>query len=71
MTPLEKIIRCMDPRYDLVVRRAMARGILKQYNEEIAGDIRTSGFLRDHTDDHMADCNAAADVAEAHTPKEG
>lgn len=35
---------------------------LKMYAHELAEAIRNSESLRNHTDDHMGDCNAAADL---------
>lgn len=45
-------------------RRAeqVADGVLAQHARELAEKIRNSPELRDLTDDHMSDCNAAADL---------
>lgn len=37
-------------------------GLLDDYAHELAEEIRNSDELRDFTDDHMSDCNAAADL---------
>ncbi|GAA3018524.1 hypothetical protein [Streptomyces fulvorobeus] len=39
----------------------LAEHILARHAHELAEQIRNSGRLRDITDDHMSDCNAAAD----------
>ena len=41
--------------------------ILSDHAHELAEKIRNSEWLRDLTDDHMGDCNAAADLID---PKE-
>jgi hypothetical protein len=49
--------------------KKLAAKILTEYGEELAGVIENSDELRDHTDDHMGDVNAAAGVIRRHTPK--
>lgn len=39
-----------------------ARRMVDAYAHELAEKIRNSKKLRDFTDDHMSDCNAAADL---------
>lgn len=39
-----------------------ARRLLDAYAHELAEKIRNSKELRDYTDDHMGDCNMAADL---------
>lgn len=40
----------------------VADEILNDHAHELAEKIRNSEWLRDFTDDHMSDCNAAADL---------
>lgn len=40
----------------------VAQQILDQHAHELAEKIRTSPRLRDYTDNHMGDCNLAADL---------
>ncbi len=47
----------------------LAREILTEYGRELADMIESSPQLRNLTDDHMGDINAAADVIRAHDPK--
>ena len=70
MTPMERIIAAMDPVYSLTMRRAMARGILSDYNREIADAIRDPEAIGVYTDQDLSNREAAADVAETYTPKE-
>jgi hypothetical protein len=41
--------------------QAFARSFLNQHAHALAERIRNSKRLRDYTDDHMGDCNEAAD----------
>ena len=44
--------------YDL----AQLQAVLDEHAHQLAEEIRNSEQLRDATDDHMSDCNMAADV---------
>ena len=48
-------------------RTARADEILAEHAAELADRIRNSDELRDLTDDHMGDCNAAADFIDPTT----
>ena len=67
MTPLEHIIGLMDPSYSLVVRRAMAQGILQKYADELAQEIMS------HNDGSILDDIREQDAnrVKAHAPAEG
>jgi hypothetical protein len=43
-------------------RSEQASACIDAFAHELAEEIRNSESLRDFTDDHMGDCNAAADL---------
>ncbi len=47
---------------DQVQAKDWARDFLGRHAHALAEKIRNSDWLRDYTDDHMGDCNQAADL---------
>lgn len=58
-----------DARWDVL------QGVLEYYKRqhahELAEKIRNSKELRDYTDDHMGDCNMAADLIDPEASNDG
>ncbi|MEV5319142.1 hypothetical protein AB0K92_16055 [Streptomyces sp. NPDC052687] len=48
--------------------KAYARNFLDRHAHVLAEKIRNSDRLRDYTDDHMGDCNMAADEIDPEVP---
>ena len=51
------------------VATQIVTNLLNEHAHELAEKIRNSKCLRDFTDDHMSDCNAAADLIDPEVPK--
>jgi uncharacterized membrane protein len=66
MDARRKIDEYLRPVLTEVGRRPV-HNLLDEFAHELAERIRNSEELRDRTDDHMGDCNAAADLID---PKE-
>lgn len=62
MSAREELIKCLRMNPEWEATRLVVDGILNAHAHELAERIRNSEELRDLTDDHMSDCNAAADL---------
>lgn len=71
MNARENLIRCFERHSTSLAASTVADEILNQHARELAERIRNSEELRDLTDDHMGDCDAAADLIDVPIPSEG
>lgn len=62
MTARDELIKTLQLNPEWEVTKLIADTILNQHAHELAEKIRNSPELRDLTDDHMRDCDAAADL---------